>query len=425
MPASVLLTGVTGFVGSEILYELLARGDVQVSCLIRARSDEEASERLRGIVTRMLGEGGWDAVQARLTPVRGDLLQRRLGIAPASVARLVEETSHIVHGAASVSFGMSLEKARAINVRGTLEMLSLADASARMGSLQRFGYVSTAFVCGRHDGVFEEDWIETRQSFRNTYERTKFEAEQAVRWRMHDLPITVVRPSIVVGNSSTGATRGFNVVYWPLKLFADGLFRYTPSPADLPVDLVPVDFVARGTVEAVLGAGEPGRTYALAAGHRATEARVIGEVAAEVFGVPAPWMVSTPLDRLVWPVLTRLGTLSPWARYARPFRHYLPYFLRGSRFDTRHADALLGPRGIEPPRVDDFLRTVLEFARDTDFGRDREAIERREAEVAAERLAVLRGGAAKRRTPSRGRRPAARRTAGSAARPRRPTATSA
>jgi len=62
MPASVLLTGVTGFVGSEILYELLARTDAQVTCLVRADSDEQAGERLRAIVTRMLGEGGWDAV---------------------------------------------------------------------------------------------------------------------------------------------------------------------------------------------------------------------------------------------------------------------------------------------------------------------------------------------------------------------------
>jgi thioester reductase-like protein len=389
MPASVLLTGATGFVGSEILYELLARTDARVDCLVRARNDAEATERLRRVVERMLGADAWDVVRGRVSAVRGDLLDRRLGLAPITVARLVERTTHILHGAASVHFALPLARARAINVRGTLEMLTLADACMRVGVLERFGYISTAFVAGRYDGVFGEDQLDARQAFRNTYERTKFEAEQTVRWRSHDLPATVVRPSIVVGASASGATRGFNVVYWPLRLFSDGFFRYAPTRPDLPVDLVPVDYVARGTVEAVLGSGRPGMTYTLAAGPEATQAHVIGELAGEVFGVAPPLMFSTPFDSTILPLAMRFAAVGPWARLARSFRVYLPYFLLGSRFDTRNAEALLASRGMVPPRVEDFLRPVLEFARDTDFGRDRAAIDRREAEVAAERLAAL------------------------------------
>jgi long-chain acyl-CoA synthetase len=286
-------------------------------------------------------------------------------------------------------------------------MLTFAQGCHRVGVLERFGYISTAFVAGRYPGVFREDALEARQRFRNTYERTKFEAEQMVRWRGGDLPVTVVRPSIVVGHSASGATRGFNVVYWPLKLYADRVFRYAPARPDLPVDLVPVDFVARGTVEAVLGAGRPGMTYALAAGHRAATAQAVAEIAAEVFDVPPPVMLATPFDPVVLPLATRLAAFGPWARYAKPFRAYLPYFLHGSRFDTRNADALLGPRGIEPPPVETFLRPVLEFARDTDFGRDAAAIERREREVARERLRALglRGARASRRSHRRSRAP--------------------
>ena len=411
MPASVLLSGVTGFVGSEILYELLARTDAHVDCLVRAGSDAEAEDRLRGITERMLGAVAWEEVRPRITAVRGDLLERHLGLDPVTATRLVEETTHILHGAASVRFDLPLDKARAVNVRGTLEMLTLAEACRRIGVLERFGYIGTAFVAGRHPGVFTEDQLDARQDFRNTYERTKFEAEQAVRWRGHRLPVTVVRPSIVVGHSASGATRGFNVVYWPLRIYADRVFPWAWAPArpDLPVDMVPVDFVARGAVEAVLGAGEAGKTYALAAGRRATEARVIGEMAADVFNVAPPLMFSTPLDGLVLPVASRFAVLGPWSRLARSFRTYLPYFTQGSRFDTANADALLAPRGVAPPSIDAFFRPVLEFARDTDFGRDRAAIARREAEVAAERLAALRAG----RTPGhrpdsrRARRPAA------------------
>jgi long-chain acyl-CoA synthetase len=402
MPATVLLTGVTGFVGSEILYELLSRPDVRVDCLVRARTDAEASDRLRGVVTRMLGDDAWDVVRPRVRAVRGDLTRRRLGLGADDAVRLIEGTTHILHGAASVSFALPLDRARDINVRGTMEMLTFAQGCHRVGVLQRFGYISTAFVGGRFAGVFGEDMLEARQSFRNTYERTKYEAEQMVRWRGGDLPVTVVRPSVVVGHSTSGATRGFNVVYWPLKLYADRVFGYAPAHRDLPVDLVPVDFVARGTVEAVLGAGRAGMTYTLAAGHRATTAGEIADMASDVFGVPPPVMLRTPFDPLVLPVATRLVAFGPWARYAKPFRVYLPYFLQGSRFDTRNADALLGPRGIVPPPVDRFLRPVLEFARDTDFGRDEAAITRREDDVASERLRALglhRAPRSRRRTP--------------------------
>jgi thioester reductase-like protein len=404
MPPTVLLTGVTGFVGSEILYELLLRTRAQVICLVRAESDAEAVDRLRAVVARLLGEHGWETVCGRLTVLRGDLTQRRLGLDMGTLAQLVERTTHIVHGAASVRFGLPLAKARAVNVGGTTEMLQLADACMRHGVLQRFGYVSTAFVAGRHPGVFAEDDLERRQSFRNTYERTKYEAEQMVRWH-EDLPTTVVRPAVVVGDSRSGATRGFNVVYWPLRLYADGVFRYAPTRPDLPVDLVPVDYVARGTVEAVLGGGRAAMTYTLAAGPRATTAGAIAAVASQVFDVAPPFMMATPLDRMVMPLAVRLAVVGPWSRYAKSLREYMPYFLQGSRFDTRNAEALLGPLGVSAPSVEAYLRPILEFARETDFGRDREAIARREAEVAAERLGALRaarsgrGGAARRRVP--------------------------
>src|SRR5258706_13348850 len=145
MPASVLLTGVTGFVGSEILHELLARSDAHVDCLVRARTDAEATDRLRGVVERMLGDSAWELVRDRVGAVRGDLTRRRLGLSGDDAVRLIERTTHIVHGAASVSFGLSLARARDINVRGTMEMLTFAQGCWRAGVLERFGYVSTTF----------------------------------------------------------------------------------------------------------------------------------------------------------------------------------------------------------------------------------------------------------------------------------------
>ena len=83
--------------------------------------------------------------------------------------------------------------------------------------------------------------------FRNPYERSKFEAEGIVkRWRSR-MPVTVVRPSIVVGEQDSGWTPVFNVIYWPLRAFSRGAYRVLPARASAPVDVVPVDYVADAT----------------------------------------------------------------------------------------------------------------------------------------------------------------------------------
>ena len=111
--------------------------------------------------------------------------------------------------------------------------------------LERFSYVSTAYVAGEPGGLFREDELAVGQSFRNPYERSKFEAELALRSEAADLPLQILRPSIVVGDSTTGRTTSFNVLYGPLKAFARGAMRAIPrAPRRRPVDIVPVDYVA-------------------------------------------------------------------------------------------------------------------------------------------------------------------------------------
>jgi hypothetical protein len=155
------------------------------------------------------------------------------------------------------------------------------------------------------------------------------------------------------------------------------------------VDLVPVDYVARGVVEAIVAGGEAGRTYTLAAGGHAQEAQQVADMAADVFDISPPVLFSTPLDRWALPLVSYGLFVGPWARYARAYRQYLPYFLHPSRFETGHASALLAGRGIEPPAPTELLQPVLEFARATNFGRNKAAIRRREKRDAARRRTAL------------------------------------
>ena len=137
---AVLLTGATGFVGREVLSRFLARGDRHVYALVRAESDRDAAERLPG--------------HPCLTAVAGDIERRGLGLTDATAERLRREVSRVVHCAASVSFDLPLDESRRVNVHGTLHMAEFARACR---ALERFTYVSTAYVAGEPGGLFRED----------------------------------------------------------------------------------------------------------------------------------------------------------------------------------------------------------------------------------------------------------------------------
>src|SRR5215210_4766428 len=248
---AVLLTGATGFVGREILSRFLARDDRHIYALVRAENDDQAAGRL--------------PAHERLTAVAGDIEQRELGLAERTGERLRGDVTTVLHCAASVSFDLQLEEARSVNVEGTRRMLEFARTCDR---LERFSYVSTAYVAGEPGGLFREDELAVGQEFRNPYERSKFEAELALRSEGADLPLQILRPSIVVGDSSTGRTSSFNVLYGPLKAFARGAVPAIPARRDAPVDIVPVDYVADRVHD--LATRGPNGTFHVVAGRNAT-----------------------------------------------------------------------------------------------------------------------------------------------------------
>jgi len=159
-------------------------------------------------------------------------------------ARLLSEATRVIHSAATVRFDQPLDEARRINVEGTRNILDFASEAHRAGRLRSLAYVGTAYVAGDRSGLVRETELQAGQGFRNTYERTKFEAETMVRAQLESIPGVILRPSIIVGDSRTGVTSSFKTLYWPLKIYARRLWRTVPGFPDAVVDVVPVDFVA-------------------------------------------------------------------------------------------------------------------------------------------------------------------------------------
>ena len=205
--------------------------------------------------------------------------------------RLAERVSEVVHGAASVSFELGLEDLRRINVEGTRRVLEFAERADARGGLRRFSYISTAYVAGEHAGCFSEDELDLGQCFRNAYEQSKFEAECLLTRARRRLGVTVLRPSIIVGERDSGWTQSFNVLYWPLRAFSRGAYVALPARRDAPVNVVSVDYVADAIFTLSQAPEAEGVTYHLTAGANATSVGELIELAAAYFRRPAPRLI--------------------------------------------------------------------------------------------------------------------------------------
>ncbi len=190
-----------------------------------------------------------------------------------------------------------------------------------------------------------------------------------MRAHRETLPITILRPSIIVGDSRTGETSSFKMLYWPLKMYARRTWRTAPGYPDAIIDIVPVDFVASAIARLAFNPRAAGRTVHLCAGP-AAQATVheVAERASVFFGVP-PARYINPV--LFWRIIHPLLLVFLWGRKRRVVKDgqvYRSYLSMRMAFDTTVAEELLGPAGIRPPHVMDYLDRLLAFCRDTNWG---------------------------------------------------------
>jgi thioester reductase-like protein len=356
----LLLTGATGFLGIEVLARWLEQDTRNVIALVRAADDEAAQQRIDDTLADALGDAAGEH-EGRVQAIAADVARPGLGLSEGKLRELAARTGTIIHCAASVSFAQPLSCAREVNVGGTSEMLAFAETAMAHGGLDRYVHVSTAFVAGTHPGRFSERDLYLGQDFRNPYEQSKCEAELLIRATQH-LPVTILRPSIVVGDRRTGWTSAFNVIYWPLRAFSKGLLRAVPAVPTSPVDVVPVDYVANA-IHAL--AGHPraaGHTYHLTAGAATTTLGEIASIASDYFDQPTP--------ELIAPADFDLGAVEPsLQRVFTEAATYFPYFSVQTRFENRRTRDLLDPLGISASPLSEYLERLLDFATESRWGK--------------------------------------------------------
>jgi thioester reductase-like protein len=366
---AVFLTGATGFVGMEMLARYLERTERRVYALVRGADDREVDARMRRTLLSMFGPA--NPYAGRVVAVRGDITRAGLGIA-GGLDWLAGQVSEIVHGAASVSFDGELQVMRAINVDGTQRVLELAERCHARGTLRRMSYISTAYVAGDHAGCFSEDDLDVGQRFHNTYEQSKFEAECLIARAHGRLPITIFRPSIIVGERDSGWTSSFNVLYWPLRAFASGAYFALPARGEAPVDVVPVDYVADAIFALSRAREAEGARFHLTAGTHISSVAELVELATTFFRRPAPHLLEPSLyHRVVHPLLLRTATDERSRRALARSEIFFPYFAMRAGFDNRLARIALRGRGVATTPLRGYFERLVRFALAAEWGRRR------------------------------------------------------
>src|SRR3954470_21734832 len=343
--ASLLVTGFPGFIGTRLVRRLLAdTPDAEVVVLVEPRMAERARE-----VAATL-EGG-----ERVTVQPGDIADPLLGVDDATYERLVAQTTEIHHLAAIYDLAVPDAIAERVNVQGTQHVLDLARRAER---LERHHYVSTAYTAGWRSGRVYESELAAGQTFKNHYESTKFAAEVLVRNALDEVPTTIYRPAIVVGDSRTGETQKFDGPYYMLRTISA---TRGPLPQigrdDAPFNVVPVDFV----VDAIAaGAADGG-----AVGHTLHLVDPEPQSSAEIFSLLArAWDGRTPRFRVPPGLLDRSLKFAAVRRmYGGTPRQSIRYLNRPVRFDTAQASEILGRNGLRCPRFPEYVDAMVAFFR--------------------------------------------------------------
>jgi long-chain acyl-CoA synthetase len=358
---AVLLTGASGFLGAQIARRLLAGTDGVVYALVRGGSPAEATQRLARV--------WWDwpelvaALGNRVQVVAGDVTRPRLGLDDEAYAGLVRSVTRIVQTAADLRVNAPIGELRRTNLEGTRHVLELAEAAQADHGLARYAHVSTAYVAGGRSGPVPEDALTDAYGFSCAYEFSKYEGECLVQAARDRLPISVFRPGMIVGDSRTGEIKTFNTFYFPLRLYLTGRLPLVPGRRRLPVNVVPVDYVADAIVRLALAPEAAGLTFHLTAPYaslpRAGElVDLVRDWAREQLGLrlPRPVFLPVPLPR---------GRYDP----ARPAPRdeglladllaLLPYFNERVQFRRDNTDRLLGPYTLD---WRDYLPRLLAYA---------------------------------------------------------------
>ena len=374
--STFFVTGATGFLGGFITAELIRR-KARVTAGVRPGRRSSPQQRIQRLMDYFDLEP-----EDSLNVVEADLTLPNMGLSGVKADLLRNEMQHVFHCAGDTSFSSRhAERLHRVNVQG------LENVFRTLGEFRSFHYMSTAYACGKKEGVCREE-MDANTLFHNEYERSKYLAERKLKELCEEFgtELTIYRPSIVYGDSETGRSLGFTALYNPVRILVfirntcrrdilksdgrrsaelgvtmdgDGRFAFPLEILDEGggMNLIPVDHLVR-SVFAIMESGGNG-IYNIVNGMNDPLEKLVRliENMFEIEGIRTVHEKKAsgrnPLQSLV-------------DRYMEP---YLPYMSDGRVFDDSRAAPLLEKAGIScPDLTQDIFQRCMSYAVEKEWG---------------------------------------------------------
>lgn len=370
----ILLTGATGFLGSHLMNSLLLKGH-QLILTGRKKKEKSLEKRIRDLLKWF----GIESYSNQVKIVETDYSKPLLGLETSMYDLICSLTNEVIHCASDTSFTESKrDKVFQFNVDQLSGILDLAAASR----VKSFSYISTAYACGLNGQICKEQ-LTIAKEFVNVYEESKAQAERVItdHCRRNSIPLRIIRPSIVYGDSFTGRTLKFNAFYYPIRsllsirniylndinhhggqksgrqgiyLDQDG-YLFLPLRFYLPkrggINLIPVDYFTKATLK-ILQSPQEG-IYHLSS-NNPSKLDQLAEFIKEflqikgieiIYGETSKSTFRNPVEEL-------------FDRFMEPYR---PYLADDRIFDRSNTDSIIG--NLHPPDMSDqIFRRCMRYA---------------------------------------------------------------
>jgi len=379
--STIALTGATGFLGSHLMASLLTKG-YNIIVFGRSAKNESLNER----IARLLKWFEIDNFSGQVTYIDTDLSQDNLGIEEGEYSRLCSVVGSVIHCASDTSFSENKrEKVMAANINNLKGILEFS----KNANVNFFHYISTAYVAGT-GMTYCKEILSSAKTFTNVYEESKAAAENIISGfcQKNSINLSIIRPSIVYGDSQNGRSLKFNALYFPIrsaqsirniylndlnnnggiKAAKNGIYIdedgylflplkiYLPREGDL--NIIPVDYFVNATVKIIENCSGSG-IYHLT-NNTPTTIFIVAEYYQQLMKVRGVEIIyGNPRDNI-----ERNPAEELFDRFIEPYR---PYLSDNRVFDRTNANKATD--GLNPPSFTyEIFKTCMEYAIEVNWG---------------------------------------------------------
>lgn len=346
-PTTVLVTGFPGRqLAAHVVRELGRVPGMSIRCLTTESQRERAEAALAELA---FAEGTETSI------LIGDPRALDLGLSGDEFVQLTERLNVIHHCACITDPAGTKEEARG-NLQASAEILEVAESTPR---LTRLVCWSSAIVSGNREGFVMESDLRDVDGFRNPIEESLFQVESMMREASEELPVVIVRPALLVGDSVTGEAEELNGIYLLIRFLLSAPDDYrlpSPSRTGVRISAVPVDYAARAGLRIADDERALGRTFHVVDPKPVTVQHAL-HLFAEATGKPLP-REHDPLN-----LATALLRAPGLQRFTHTTRAFLDHLKTDVMYDDRNARELLAESGIACPPLEAYVDLMVEQAR--------------------------------------------------------------